>query len=114
MLQAGNSRRIYRGGDKIVSVSKCQNWFCLLLKCLIIIFILNIYVSDSTFSEDFRRAVSKKLLDSSSIYPSWNLSQKCSQYFTYLPAPETVILQMNSGSNLFLLCHRAYADLMML
>ena len=38
-------RRIYRGGDKIISVSKCQNWICLLLKCVLIIFILNIYVS---------------------------------------------------------------------
>ena len=52
-------RRIYRGGDKIVSVSKCKNWFCSLLKCVSTIFILNIYVSDSTLSEDFRSTVSK-------------------------------------------------------
>ena len=52
-------RRIYRGADKIVSVSKCKNWFCSLLNCVSIIFVLNIYVSDSTLSEDFRRAVSK-------------------------------------------------------
>ena len=58
-IAPNNPRRIYRGGDKIISVSKCQNWICLLLKCVLIIFILNIYVSDSTFSEDFRRAVSK-------------------------------------------------------
>ena len=51
-------RRIYRGVDKIVSVSKCKNWFSSLLKCISIIFILNIYVSDSTLSEDFRKAVS--------------------------------------------------------
>ena len=52
------SRRIYRGADKIVSVSKCKNWFCSLLKCVSIIFIMNIYVSDSTLSENFRKAVS--------------------------------------------------------
>ena len=55
----GSPRRIYRGADKIVSVSNCKNWFCSLLKCVSIIFILNIYVSDSTLSEDFRSAVSK-------------------------------------------------------
>ena len=60
------SRRIYRGADKIVSVSKCKNWFCLLLNCESIIFILNIYVLD------LRRAVSKwKQVDTYSIYPSW-------------------------------------------
>ena len=42
------------------------------MKCVSIIFILNIYVSDSTLSVDFKRAVSKqKQVDSSSIYPSW-------------------------------------------
>ena len=39
---------------------------------IIAIFMLNIYVSDSTFSEDFRNSVSKQnQVDSSSIYPSW-------------------------------------------
>ena len=36
-----------------------KNWFCYLLKCVSVIFLLNIYVSDSTLSEDFKRAVSK-------------------------------------------------------
>ena len=69
--RAVHPRRIYKGADKIVSVSKCKNWFCSLLKCVSLIFILDIYVSDSTLSEDFRRAVSKlKQVDSSSTYPS--------------------------------------------
>ena len=41
------------------SVSKYKNWFCQHLKCVSVIFVLNIYVSDSTLSEAFRRAVSK-------------------------------------------------------
>ena len=53
------ARRICRGADKIFSLSKCKNRFCFLLKCVSIIFILNIYVSDRTLTENFRRAVSK-------------------------------------------------------
>ena len=40
--ESGSPRRIYRGADKIFLVSKCENWFCLLLKCVSTIFILNI------------------------------------------------------------------------
>ena len=45
--------------EELSRFSKCKNWFCQLLNCESIIFILNIYVPDSSLSEDFRRAVSK-------------------------------------------------------
>ena len=67
-----DARRIYRGAGMIFTVSKCKNWFCQILKCVSIIFILNIYASDSTLTEGFRRAVSKLIhVDSSSIHFSW-------------------------------------------
>ena len=64
-------RRIEQGDDRISSVSFRKNRFYTLLKCVLFIFILNIYVSDSILSVDFTRAVSFcKQVVSSSFYPS--------------------------------------------
>jgi len=67
------ARRIEQGDDRISTVSFRKNRFCALLKWTSLIFILNIYVSDSIFSVDFTRAVSFcKQVVSSSFYPSWS------------------------------------------
>ena len=43
------------------------------LKYASVIFTLNIYVSASKFKEDFRKAVSKKQIENSSIYSSFSV-----------------------------------------